>query len=56
MKKKYRKWLVAALILNIIAIFGFGVYYYKDSLPEEIVIITGEEQKISFRFPIFAEI
>lgn len=56
MKKKYRKWLVAALILNIIAIFGYGVYYYKDSLPEEILIITGEEQKISFRFPIFAEI
>jgi len=56
MKKKYRKWLVTALILNIIAIFGYGVYYYKDSLPEEILIITGEEQKISFRFPIFAEI
>lgn len=56
MKKKYRKWLVAALIVNILAIFGYGVYYYKDSLPEEILIITGEEQKISFRFPISAEI
>ena len=56
MKKTYRRWLVAALILNIIAIFGYGVYYYKDSLPEKILIITGEEQKISFRFPIFAEI
>ena len=54
--KKYRNWLVAALILNIMVIVGYGVYRYKDSLPEEILIITGEEQKLSFRFPISAKI
>ncbi len=56
MKKVYRSWLVAALILNIVVIFGYGLYRYKDSLPEEILIITGEEQKISFRLPFSAKI
>ncbi len=54
--RKYRSWLVAALILNIMALFGYGIYYYKDSLPEKIMIITGEEQKLSFRMPISAKI
>ncbi len=54
--KKYRGWLVAALILNIMIIVGYGIYRYKDSFPEEIIIITGEEQKLSFRFPISARI
>lgn len=56
MKKKYRSWLVAALVLNIIVAFGYGIYYYKDSLPEEIRIITGKEEQLSFRFPLSAEI
>ncbi|MDD5901382.1 MAG: SpoIVB peptidase [Lachnospiraceae bacterium] len=56
MKKKYRSWLVAALILNIIVLLGYGIYYYKDSFPEEIRIITGKEEKLSFRFPISAKI
>ncbi len=54
--KKYRSWLVAALILNITVILGYGIYRYKDSFPEEIIIITGEEQKLSFRFPVSAKI
>ena len=54
--RKYRSWLVAALILNIMVLFGYGIYYYKDSLPEKIMIITGEEQKLSFRMPISAKI
>lgn len=56
MKKTYRGWLVAALILNIMVIVGYGFYRYKDSLPEEIIIITGEEQKLTFRLPISAKI
>ncbi len=56
MKRTYRSCLVAALIVNIIVIFGYGLYRYKDSLPEEILIITGEEQRISFRMPISAKI
>ncbi len=56
MKKKYRSWLVAALILNIMVMFGYGVYYFRASVPEEIQIITGEEQKLSFRFPFSAKI
>lgn len=56
MKKKYRSWLVAALILNIVVIFGYGIHYYKESLPEEIRIITGKEEKLSFRFPLSAKI
>ncbi len=54
--KKYRKWLLAALILNIMVLVGYGIYYYQDSLPERILIITGEEQKLTFRMPISAEI
>ncbi len=56
MKKAYRGWLVAALILNIMVIVGYGFYRYKNSLPEEIIIITGEEQKLTFRLPISAKI
>jgi len=56
MKKKYRSWLVAALILNIMVIFGYGVHYYRESLPEEIRIIAGQEQQLSFRFPFSAKI
>ena len=56
MKKKYRGWLVAALVLNIVVLLGYGIYYYRDRLPENILIITGEEQKLSFRLPISAEI
>lgn len=56
MKKKYRGWLLAALILNIVVLVGYGIYHYKDSLPEELLIITGKEQKISFRIPISAKI
>ncbi len=56
MKKKYRSWLVAALVLNIMVIFGYGIYYYKGSVPEEIRIITGKEEKLSFRFPFTAKI
>ena len=56
MKKKYRSWLVAALVLNIIVLLGYGIHYYKESIPEEIRVITGKEEKLSFRFPFSAEI
>ncbi|MGN1083647.1 MAG: SpoIVB peptidase [Lachnospiraceae bacterium] len=56
MKKKYRGWLITALVLNILAILGYGVYYYKDRLPAEIRIITGEEEKFSFLLPFSAKI
>lgn len=56
MKKAYRRWLTAALILNILGLLGYGVYYYRERIPEKIMIITGEEQKLSFRLPISAEI
>ncbi len=56
MKRKYRSWLFAALVLNIMLLLGYGIYYYRGSLPEEIKIITGKEQKISFRIPLSAKI
>lgn len=56
MKKKYRSWLIAALVLNIIVIFGYGIGYYRNSFPEEIQIITGKEQRLSFRLPLSAKI
>ena len=56
MKRKYRGWLVAALVLNIMILLGYGIYRYGDTLPEKITIITGEEQKLSFRLPFSAEI
>ncbi|MBP3616845.1 MAG: SpoIVB peptidase [Lachnospiraceae bacterium] len=56
MKRKYRSWLVAALVLNIVLLLGYGIHYYRGSLPEEIKIITGKEQKISFRIPLSAKI
>ena len=54
--KKYRSWLVAALVLNIMVLLGYGIYYYRDSLPEKITIITGEDQALSFRLPFSAKI
>lgn len=56
MKKKYRSWLVAALVLNILVLMGYGINYYKDSIPEEIRIMTGTEQRISFSLPFSAKI
>lgn len=56
MKKKYRGWLITALVLNILAILGYGIYYYKDRLPAEIRLITGEEEKFSFLLPFSAKI
>ena len=56
MKKKYRSWLIAALALNIIVLLGYGIYYYRESLPEQIKVITGKEQIVSFRFPFSAKI
>lgn len=56
MKKKYRSWLITALVLNILAILGYGLYYYKDRLPGEIRLITGEEQEFSFLLPFSAKI
>ncbi|MDD6035182.1 MAG: SpoIVB peptidase [Lachnospiraceae bacterium] len=56
MKRKYRSWLVAALVLNILVIIGYGIYYYRGSLPEEIRIITGKEERISFLLPFSAKI
>lgn len=56
MKKKYRSWLITALVLNILAILGYGLYYYKDRLPGEIRLITGEEEEFSFLLPFSAKI
>lgn len=54
--KRYRKWLIVALVLNVIALLGYGIYYYNGMLPGEIRIITGKEEKISFHLPFTAEI
>lgn len=56
MKKRYRKWIIAVLMTSILLWMGYGISYYRGSLPEEIQIITGKEQKLSFRFPFSAEI
>lgn len=56
MKKKYRKWLWVALVLNIMLMFGYGIYYYNGKIPEQMRIIVGEEQKISFMFPFSAKV
>lgn len=56
MKKKYRGWLIAALVLNILLVFGYGIYYYNGRIPEEMRIIIGEEEKFTFLFPFSAKI
>lgn len=56
MKKKYRGWLIAALMLNILLVFGYGIYYYIGRIPEEMRIIIGEEERFSFLFPFSARI
>lgn len=56
MKKKYRGWLIAALMLNILLVFGYGIYYYNGRIPEEMRIIIGEEEKFNFLFPFSAKI
>ena len=54
--RRYRKWLIVALVLNIFALVGYGLYYYNGMLPGEIRIITGKTEKISFHLPFTAEI
>lgn len=56
MKRKYRGWLIAALVLNILLVFGYGIYYYNGKIPEEMRIIIGEEEKFTFLFPFSAKI
>ncbi|MCH5273894.1 MAG: SpoIVB peptidase [Lachnospiraceae bacterium] len=56
MKRKYRRWLITALVLNILAILGYGAHYYKNKLPAEIRLITGEETEFSFLLPFSAKI
>ncbi len=55
-KRKYRKLLWIALVLNLLVLTEFGINYYKGCVPEEIRIIIGEEETLSFRLPISAKI
>lgn len=54
--KKYRRCLIAALIINLIVLIGYGFYCYKQQIPKNIRIRTGEEEKISMLLPFSASI
>lgn len=53
-RKKYRRWLIVVLIVNLIVLAGYGFYYYKRQIPKNIRIRTGEEERFSMLLPFSA--
>lgn len=52
--KTYRKILIAALILNVMAIFAWSYYLIKERIPDQIHVRVGCEQKFDFGLPLNA--
>lgn len=55
-RRKYRKFLIAMLILDIIMIFGVSYYYLQRKLPDEIYLFKNREDQFDFSLPIEANI
>ena len=53
--RTYRKWLLVAFVVNVLVIVGMGYYYFEKSVPDEIRILVGEEEKFSFALPLEAD-
>ena len=53
--RTYRKWLLVAFVVNLLVIAGMGYYYFEKSVPDEIRILVGEEEKFSFSLPLEAD-
>ena len=55
-RRKYRNFLIAMLILDIIMIFGVSYYYLQRKLPDEIYLFKNREDQFDFSLPIEANI
>ena len=51
-RRKYRKFLIAMLILDIAMILGMSYYYLQHSLPKEIYLFQNREDQFDFSLPI----
>lgn len=53
-KKVYRRCLIVILFLSLAGLGGLLFYEIKATIPDQIRIVTGEEQKLDFDLPIEA--
>ena len=51
----YRKWLLAAFVVNLLVIAGMCYYHFEKSIPDEIRILVGEDENFSFSMPLEAD-
>lgn len=52
----YRKILICAFLINIIALAGLAYYYIEKRIPDEIKIMVDREESFNFNIPIEAKI
>lgn len=55
-KRRYRKFLILLLIVNIVAIVYLGYYTVKTQVPSEIKILVGQEEEFDFSVPLVASL
>lgn len=55
-RRRYRRWLVLFLILDIIGIFLFSFYILNKAIPDKIRILVDKSQSFNLKVPIQAEI
>lgn len=55
-KKKYRLFLICALIASIMAIFVYSFFRLGSLIPNEIILLVDEQEKFDFQLPLEADI
>ena len=55
-KKRRRRYLLFALLVNAMIVFGYGYYWMKVNVPSEIKLLVGQEEKFDFSVPMEASI
>ncbi len=55
-RRIYRRILICAFLINIIAIAVFAYYYIDKKIPDEIKILVDREESFDFKIPIEARI
>lgn len=55
-KKRRRRYLLFALLLNATIVFGYGYYWIKVNVPSEIKLLIGQEEEFDFSIPMEASI
>jgi len=53
-RRKYRRWLIFALCINICAIFIYSLYLFEHKIPDSLKIKVGNEEVFDFGLPFTA--